>query len=110
MAADLPPSPPRHQPDVAEPQPKAQLSESAQPTKKLRTTLQWAFVLGLPVLFISAFVASTIVHDPAKEQSLYLGGTSKAEDVLFIVGLIGLATWIVGCVVLIVAAFMAEKG
>jgi hypothetical protein len=103
------PSPPRHHPDFTEPQADPQRSESAQPAKKLRTKLKWVFVLGWPVLYISAFVASTIVHDPAKEQSLYLGGTSEAEDVLFIVGVVGLVTWIVGCLVLIVAAVVAEN-
>lgn len=84
------------------------------PAKKLRATLMWLFVLGLPVLCISALVASMIVHDPAKEPNVYMGppdlsGTSKAEDVLAYVGLVGLATWIVGCFVLIVAVVIAEK-
>jgi hypothetical protein len=58
----------------------------AQPAKKFRATLKWP-----------------------RNRVFNLGGTSKAEDVLFIVGVVGLVTWIVGCLVLIASAFMAEN-
>ena len=71
------------------------------PAKVSRAKLAW--VLGWPVVFIAAFVASAIVHDPAKEQgAFYIGGTSRGEDVLFAVSFVGLVIWIVGCLILLI--------
>jgi hypothetical protein len=81
--------------------------EPIPPAKVSRAKLAW--VLGWPLLFIAAFVASAIVHDPAKEQGgLYLGGTSRGENVLVAVGLGGLVIWIVGCLILLMASLMSE--
>lgn len=80
--------------------------EPIPPAKASRAKLAW--VLGWPVVFIAAFIASTIVHDPAKEQGgLYWGGTSRGENVLVAVGLWGLVIWIVGCFILLIASFMS---
>jgi hypothetical protein len=81
--------------------------EPIPPTKVSRAKLAWG--LGWPVLFIAAFVASGIVHDPAKEQgALYIGGTSKSEDVLFAVGFVGFVIWIVGLLILLIASGMSK--
>jgi hypothetical protein len=76
-------------------------------TSQKTSWVKWAWVLGWPVVFIAAFVASTIVHDPAKEQGgLYLGGTSTSENVLFLMGAFGVIIWIVGCFILLIAEMM----
>jgi len=69
-------------------------------------------VLGWPPLFIAAFVASAVVHDPADEVegSLSLGnGVSKTEWALFLVGLSGLIIWILGCVVLLIRSAVRAR-
>jgi hypothetical protein len=38
----------------------------------------------------------------------YLGGTSKAEDALFVVGVVGLLIWLVGCFALLIAPAMSS--
>jgi hypothetical protein len=80
--------------------------EPIPPGKVSRAKLAW--VLGWPVLFIGAFVASTIVHDPAKEQALYFGGTSRTEDVLLVLSFLGLLIWMLGCLVLLITSGMSE--
>jgi uncharacterized membrane protein len=79
-------------------------------TSQKTSWVKWAWVLGWPVVFIGAFVASTIVHDPAKEEAFSLAGTSTAEDVLFLVGAFGVIIWIVGCLILLIAEMMKSGG
>lgn len=54
------------------------------------------WLLGWPPLFIAAFIASTLVHDPAS----ILGGTS--ELVLILLGLAGVVIWILRSLILLI--------
>jgi len=77
--------------------------ESTRSPEMSRRKLAW--IVGWPPLFVAAFVASTVVHDPADEVegSLSLGnGVSTTEWALFLVGFSGLVIWILGCLVLAV--------
>jgi hypothetical protein len=72
-------------------------------------TLAW--VLGWPPLFIAAFVASAVIHDPDDEVEgslSLLNGVSTTELVLFLVGLSALALWILGCLFLLIRALVSE--
>jgi hypothetical protein len=67
----------------------------------------WAWVLGLPPLFIAAVVASIFVHDPATEAWIGLGG-GKSEWALLLVGFWLMVIWFVGCLFLLIRALVRE--
>jgi hypothetical protein len=66
-----------------------------------RPTLAWIF--EWPPLFITAFVVSTQLHDPAAEvpgSLSLLNGVATGELVASFAGVAGVIIWIVGWVVL----------
>jgi hypothetical protein len=83
--------------------------EPIPPAKLSRAKLAW--VLGWPVLFIGAFVASALVHeDPVGPAPLVgFGDVSTAEWALFLLGFWALVIWILGCLILLIGAALRSR-